>query len=59
MSKNIDNHRRKFITATSFVAGAGIVTATIPFISYMNPSAKAYAGGAPVQVDISKLKQGQ
>ncbi len=59
MNENIDNHRRRLIKATSLVAGAGLVTAAIPFISYMNPSARAYAGGAPVQVDISKLKVGQ
>lgn len=59
MGTNIDHQRRRFIKATSFVAGAGLVAAAVPFVSYMNPSAQAYAESAPVQVDISKLKLGQ
>jgi ubiquinol-cytochrome c reductase iron-sulfur subunit len=38
-------------------AGAGI--AAVPFIKSWNPSAKAQAVGAPVEVNISRLEQGQ
>jgi len=60
MNKQTDNYRRRFlITTTSVVAGSGVVLATIPFVRYMLPSAQARNAGAPVDVDISKLKPGQ
>lgn len=59
MDTKIDNQRRRILAATSLIAGAGVVSATIPFVSYMNPSARAYAVGASVKVDISKLQPGQ
>jgi ubiquinol-cytochrome c reductase iron-sulfur subunit len=61
MSKEgVDHSRRRFLTATaSVVGGAGVAVAAIPFVSYMTPSDKARAAGAPIQVDISKLEPGQ
>jgi ubiquinol-cytochrome c reductase, iron-sulfur subunit len=57
---NIDKERRRFLTtAATVMGGAGVVAAAIPFISTMTPSAKTKAIGAPVEVDISKLKPGQ
>ena len=37
----------------------GAAGAVVPFIASWNPSAKAKAAGAPVEVDISKLEPGQ
>lgn len=55
-----DNQRRYFlIGATSVVAGVGVVGAAIPFVQSWAPSAKARALGAPVKVDISKLRPGE
>lgn len=55
-----DNTRRRFLTvATSVVGGVGVVGAAIPFIGSWNPSAKARAAGADVEVDISKVQPGQ
>lgn len=55
----VDNSRRRFLTAATSVVGAvGTVGLAIPFISSMNPSARAKAAGAPVEVDISKLEPG-
>ena len=55
----VDNSRRRFLTAATSVVGAvGTVGLAIPFISSMNPSARAKAAGAPVEVDISKLESG-
>ena len=55
-----DNTRRRFLTvATSVVGGAGVVGAAVPFIGSWNPSAKARAAGADVQIDISKVEPGQ
>jgi len=55
----VDKSRRRFLTAATSVVGAvGTVGIAIPFISSMNPSARAKAAGAPVEVDISKLEPG-
>lgn len=55
-----DPGRRWFLTkAATMVGAAGTALAAIPFISSMQPSEKAQAAGAPVEVDISKLEQGQ
>ena len=45
--------------ATSVVGAAGAVGAAIPFVGSWNPSAKAKAAGAPVEINISKLEPGQ
>ncbi|MBD1389913.1 ubiquinol-cytochrome c reductase iron-sulfur subunit [Neiella sp. HB171785] len=56
----VDSGRRRFLTATTaVVGGAGCAFAAVPFIASWNPSAKAKAAGAPVEVDISKLEPGQ
>ena len=60
MTDSFDGSRRRFlIAATTVVGGAGVVAVAVPFISAMNPSAKARSAGAPVQVDFSKLEPGQ
>ncbi len=61
MSENgVDTSKRWFLTKTASVVGAtGAVLAAFPFISSMQPSEKAQAAGAPVEVDISKLETGQ
>lgn len=54
------NPRRRFLTiATGVVGGIGAVGAAIPFIASWNPSAKAKAAGADVEVDISAIQPGQ
>lgn len=56
----VDTSRRRFLTAAaSVVGGIGAVYAAVPFLASMNPSARAQAAGAPVEVDISKLEPGQ
>ncbi|MGF1692803.1 ubiquinol-cytochrome c reductase iron-sulfur subunit [Photobacterium kagoshimensis] len=56
----VSNGRRRFLTATtSVVGGLGAVAVAVPFIKSWNPSARAKAAGAPVEVDISKLEDGQ
>ena len=56
----VDNGRRRFLTiSTSVVGGVGVAGAAVPFIASWNPSAKAKAAGAPVEVNISKLQVGQ
>lgn len=54
------NTRRRFLTiATAVVGGVGAAGAAIPFIASWNPSAKAKAAGADIEVDISGIEPGQ
>jgi ubiquinol-cytochrome c reductase iron-sulfur subunit len=61
MSGNeVNPSRRRFLTAaTTVIGGVGVGFALVPFISSMEPSAKARAAGAPVRADISKVELGQ
>lgn len=52
--------RRSFLTASaSVVGGVGTSVFAWPFIASMNPSAEAKTAGAPVSIDLSKLKEGE
>jgi len=56
----VNRQRRYFlIGATSVVGGAGVVGAAIPFVKSWVPSARARAAGAPIRVDVSKLRDGE
>jgi len=55
-----DPARRRFlVNATTVIGAIGVAALAVPFISSMNPSAKARSAGAPVRVDVSKLEPGQ
>lgn len=55
-----ENSRRKFLTiATSVIGAVGVAGASVPFIASWQPSAKAKAAGADVEVDISGIQVGQ
>ncbi len=56
----VSTGRRRFLTwSTTVVGGVGAAFAAVPFIASWNPSAKAKAAGAPVEVDVSKVEPGQ
>ncbi|CAH8182698.1 MULTISPECIES: ubiquinol-cytochrome c reductase iron-sulfur subunit [Vibrio] len=56
----LNNGRRRFLTATTAVVGGlGAAAVAVPFIKSWNPSARAKAAGAPVEVEIGKLEEGQ
>ena len=56
----VDLKKRRFLTAATSVVGAvGVASITVPFLSSLAPSAKAKAAGVPVDIDISKLEEGQ
>lgn len=60
MSEKSGFSRRHFLSvATGMTAGVGAVFAAVPFVASWKPSARAQALGAPVEVDISKLEDGQ
>lgn len=55
-----NKQRRYFlIGATAVAGGVGVVGAAVPFVASWSPSAKARALGAPVTLDISKLRPGE
>jgi ubiquinol-cytochrome c reductase iron-sulfur subunit len=59
MSEGTGFSRRRFLgVATGITAGVGAVFTAVPFIASWQPSARARALGAPVDVDISKLEDG-
>lgn len=56
----VNNGRRRFLTATtSVIGGVGVAGMAVPFIGSWNPSARAKAAGAPVEVNIGKIEPGQ
>ena len=64
MSQEVDGQKmnpskRKFlIAATSAVGGVAAAAVAIPLVLSMQPSARAKAAGAPVEVDIGKVEPG-
>jgi ubiquinol-cytochrome c reductase iron-sulfur subunit len=58
--ERIDRNRRHFLTvATAVTGGAGLIAASIPFLSSFKPSARAQALGAPVEVPVGTLEPGE
>ena len=56
----VSGGRRRFLTATaSVVGGVGLGFTAVPFVSSWQPSERARAIGAPVQVNVAKLEPGQ
>ena len=59
-NKGVDKSKRQFLTSALTVVGAvGSGYLAVPFLAQMQPSVKAMAAGAPVEVDISKMETGQ
>jgi ubiquinol-cytochrome c reductase iron-sulfur subunit len=59
IEKQVDSSRRGLIVATCAAGGvAGLATAGA-FVSTFQPSERAKAAGAPVEVDISSLAPGE
>jgi ubiquinol-cytochrome c reductase iron-sulfur subunit len=57
--QKVDTNKRKFlIAATSAVGAVATAGVAIPLVLSMQPSARAKAAGAPVEVDISKVEPG-
>ena len=56
----VDLSRRKFLTTATIATGAvGVGFVAVPFIASWNPSERARAQGAPVELDLSKIDAGQ
>lgn len=55
----LDKDKRNWIVSTAVVGGAGVAAVVIPFVSTFQPSERAKAAGAAVEVDISAIKPGE
>jgi ubiquinol-cytochrome c reductase iron-sulfur subunit len=52
--------RRDFLyIATGAVAAVGAAAAVWPFVAQMNPDASTIAAGAPIEVDLTPIAEGQ
>ena len=59
-TEGVDQGKRRFLTASTTVVGAvGAGFVAVPFVASWMPSERAKTAGAPVEVDISKLQEGQ
>ena len=55
----IDSGKRTWLIASGCAGAVGGVAVAVPFVSTFQPSEKAKAAGAAVEVDISSLKPGE
>lgn len=59
MDEAVDLGRRQLLTTATTVTGiVGVAFAATPFLASWQPSARAKALGAPIEIDISKLEPG-
>jgi ubiquinol-cytochrome c reductase iron-sulfur subunit len=55
-----DHTRRDFLyIATGAVGAIGVAAVVWPFVAQMNPDASTIAAGAPVEVDLTPIAEGQ
>ena len=57
--QKIDGGKRTWIIATGCAGVVGAGFAAVPFVCSFEPSERARAAGAPVEVDISAIKPGE
>ena len=55
----VDSSRRTWIAITAGTGAVGAVAVAVPFVSTFQPSERARAAGAAVEVDISALRPGE
>ncbi|GAA6143396.1 ubiquinol-cytochrome c reductase iron-sulfur subunit [Hydrogenophaga sp. 5NK40-0174] len=51
--------RRTWLIASCAMGGAGAAAVAVPFVSSFQPSERAKAAGAPIEVDVSSLAPGE
>lgn len=57
--QQVDQGRRTWVAIACGAGAVGGVATAVPFVSTFQPSERARAAGAPVEVDISTLKPGE
>jgi ubiquinol-cytochrome c reductase iron-sulfur subunit len=55
----VDASKRTWLIASGCAGVAGGIATAVPFVSSFQPSERAKAAGAPVEVDISAIKPGE
>ena len=55
----VDSSKRTWLIASGCVGAVGGIGAAVPFVASLQPSERAKAAGASVEVDISALKAGE
>jgi ubiquinol-cytochrome c reductase iron-sulfur subunit len=56
----VNNNRRHFLTVATTVTGvAGAAAFAVPFLSSLQPSQRAQALGAPVEVPVASMESGE
>ena len=55
----LDKDKRNWMVATAVVGAGGAATVAVPFVSTFQPSERAKAAGAAVEVDISAIRPGE
>lgn len=58
-SRSFDASKRTWLIASSCAGAVGVGVAAVPFVSTFQPSERAKAAGAAVEVDVSDLKPGE
>jgi ubiquinol-cytochrome c reductase iron-sulfur subunit len=58
-AKKIDSSKRTWLIASGCAGAVGGIATAIPFVSTFQPSERAKAAGAPVEVDISDIQPGE
>ncbi len=57
--QTVDQGKRTWLIASTCAGVAGGAAVAVPFVSTLQPSERARAAGAPIEVDISALKPGE
>jgi ubiquinol-cytochrome c reductase iron-sulfur subunit len=55
----VDSSKRTWIIASTCAGAAGAAAVAVPFVSTFQPSERAKAAGAAVEVDLSDIKPGE
>src|SRR5215217_2754986 len=58
-NSTVDASKRTWLIASSCAGAVGAGFVAVPFVSSFQPSERAKAAGAPVEVDISALRPGE
>jgi ubiquinol-cytochrome c reductase iron-sulfur subunit len=59
VAATVDNSRRTWLITSCAMGGVGAAAVAVPFVSSFQPSERAKAAGAAVEVDISALQVGE
>src|SRR5574343_57856 len=55
----VDNGRRNWLITSCAMGGAGAATVAVPFVSTFQPSERAKAAGAAVEVNVAGIQPGE